>query len=201
MPEDLSYENTNSILPSITTATELPETASAPAENAPALPDSPEAYALGLEELLSTDESLSGMQIDSALEADFRKIAHSMGLKQEDAGNLAQMYLRHQARQSAETASRQAKALQEAEAGWLNELKADKNFPAQLSRARMAVKNYGSPELIDVLENTRLGSHPAFVRFMARVGEALAEPSFTRGESKVADKSPAEVLYPNQHKL
>lgn len=192
----------SSSAPGAITAQPGPEAAhGAPAAPAPALPQGPEAYALGLEELISYDDSLSGLSIDRALEADFRQMAHKLGLQQEHAGKLAHMYARHQARQMAENRQRQAQALEDAEAAWLAELKADKNFPAQLTRARAAVKSYGSPDLMDVLEETRLGSHPAFVRFMARVGEALAEPSFARGENAQPDRHPAEVLYPNQSKL
>lgn len=171
---------------------------SAPAGLAPGLPKSPEAYSLGLEELVASDQSLAGLQIDRALEADFRKSAFELGISREAAGNLAEMYARHQARQAAENIAQQARAMREAEAGWLSELKADKNFPAQLSRARAAVKAYGGPELAGLLEDTRLGSHPAIVRFMARVGQALAEPAFSGGSAATPDKSPAEVLYPNQ---
>lgn len=168
---------------------------------APELPESPEAYALGLEEFLGSDESLSGLQIDQALEDDFRKTSHLFGLGQEAAGELARMYARHQARLAEEGRARQSQAIQDMEAAWISELKADKDLPAQLSRARTAIKTYGSPELVGVLEETRLGSHPAFVRFMARVGQALAEPSFAQGSSANEDKSPAEILYPNQNKL
>lgn len=169
-----------------------------PADASCGQPECPEAYSLGLEEFIASDQNLAELRIDQALEADFRKAAHGLGLTQEAAGSLAQMYARHQARLAAETSARQAKAMQEAEASWLAELKADKNFPAELSRARAAMKSYGSPDLTAILEDTRLGSHPAFVRFMARVGQALAEPAFTSGSPAAPDKSPAEVLYPNQ---
>ena len=186
--------------PSITTdAPPAPDGTHAP-ETAPGLPESPEAYTLGLEDFIASDQSLTGLQIDQNLEADFRKTAHALGMSQEAAGELAKMYARHQARQATEHSARQAKAMQEAEASWLAELKADKNFPAELGRARAAIKAYGSPELTNILEDTRLGSHPAFVHFMARVGQALAEPSFTPGSPHNPDKSPAEVLYPNQGK-
>lgn len=160
-----------------------------------------ESYALGLEEFLSSEAELSGLEIDKTLEAEFCKMARDMGLKKQDAASMAQMYARHQARLEAEGRSRREREMREAEAAWIRELKTDRNFPVQLGRARAAVKTYGTPELLDVLEDTRLGSHPAFVRFMARVGEALAEPGFATGEAGSADKSPAEVLYPNQSRL
>lgn len=176
--------------------TPRPEAPAAAPEAAPP----PANYSLGLEELLASDESLAGLELDKALEADFRKMAQNLGLQQKDAGAMAQMYARHQARQNAELRERQQKAMAEAESAWLAELKADKNFAASLSRARAAVQSYGSPELMTLLEESRLGSHPALVRFMARVGAALAEPAFARGQHAEAEKSPAEVLYPGQGK-
>lgn len=178
-----------------------PEGAPAPATPAaePAAP-APESYSLGLDELLASDQSLAGLEIDRTLEGEFRKMAQGLGLQQQDAASLAQMYARHQARQSAEQLAGRQKALDEAESAWLAELKADKNFQADLTRARAALQGYGNPELVSLLEETRLGSHPALVRFMARVGAALAEPAFARGGSAEAEKSPAEVLYPTQGK-
>jgi hypothetical protein len=46
-------------------------------------------------------------------------------------------------------------------------------FNEKLGIARHVVKKFGDPELIRLLERTRLGSHPALIKLLWRVGQAL----------------------------
>jgi hypothetical protein len=70
--------------------------------------------------------------------------------------------------------------------------------------AKRALATYGDPTVIDFLEQSGLGSHPATLRLLAKIGRAMAEPAFVApatdaGTPHDAPKSEAEVaalLYP-----
>lgn len=147
------------------------------------VPENPDGYALNFADADS---------VDTALLAQYTSLAHEMGLNRSQAAKLAAMYENHVSGQ----VQRQMETLREAEKGWLAELRADKGFTVDMTHARRAVEQYGSPELMSVLEETRMGSHPVMVRFMAKIGKALAEPGFRATSGAGANKSAAEVLYP-----
>ena len=68
---------------------------------------------------------------------------------------------------------------------------------ATLAAGKQALNQFGTPELVNLLNHTGLGSNPEFVRFCAKVGKAMAEDSFHRGGSKSeADGMPSR-LFPN----
>lgn len=91
----------------------------------------------------------------------------------------------------------QLQKMAETEKGWVNELKQDKDYDAILADGRRAMAEYGDEELVKVLEDSRLGSYPAFVRFMAKVGKALAEPGVMKEKSRpgAAETSLADSLF------
>lgn len=47
--------------------------------------------------------------------------------------------------------------------------------------ALQAVKQFGTPELSKLLEDTRLGSHPELVRLFIKIGKAVSEDSTVNG--------------------
>ena len=92
------------------------------------------------------------------------------------------------------------KQLADAEEGWIKEIKAMPDFEAKKADATRAMEQFGKPELVELFNNTRLGSHPALFNFVATVGKLLAEPGFVRSKGGTGDLSLAEKLYPNQGK-
>ena len=63
------------------------------------------------------------------------------------------------------------------------------HFQRNLALAKKVVKRFGSKELMEVLERTRLGSHPELVRLLWKVGQALPP-------AKLEPKSIGELFYP-----
>ena len=63
--------------------------------------------------------------------------------------------------------------------GWAAEARADPElssgdgFDANVAGAQQLLKDHGSDELADILAATGLGSHPAVVRFAARIARKL----------------------------
>ena len=156
-------------------------------------PDKAEGYAL---------KCAPETKVDSGLLDSFRKTALELGLTRAQAGKLAGMYEQHAAKTAAEAArameAEQTRVMLEARKKWEAEITASPEFEAERGRIQAALRRFGSPELYTLLDQTNLGSHPEMWKFMAAVGQALAEPGF-HGENGGRAKSAAEVLYPNMN--
>ena len=152
-------------------------------ENLTFVPHSPEGYRLDFADNTAVNEEL--------LE-DFRELAHQLGITQKQAQKLAGFY----ENRVGGGLQQYTKKLQEKEQHWRTEIKQQPGYRQTISDARRAMETYASKELIDLFNHTRIGSHPAMVRFMSKVGRALAEPS-AQGERSGRLLTTAEVLYPS----
>ena len=163
-----------------------PEPAAKPKEAEPA--GAPEAYeAFKLPENLTLDETLMG---------DFGKVAKELNLPQEAAQKLVDI-----------AASMQAKTVQgvqdamnaQAEA-WEAETSNDKEvggtaLQENLAVAKTAMEKFFPPDFAKFLEDTKLGSHPAMVKGLFRVGKAISQDGFVPGRQGNTRPSHADVLY------
>lgn len=152
-------------------------------ENLTFVPHSPEGYRL---------EFADNAAVNEELLEDFRELAHQLGITQKQAQKLAGFY----ENRVGGGLQQYTRKLQEKEQHWRTEIKQQPGYRQTISDARRAMETYASKELIDLFNHTRIGSHPAMVRFMGKVGRALAEPS-AQGERSGRLLSTAEVLYPN----
>ena len=132
------------------------------------IPETPAGYELRFGE---------GVEVDSTTLESFKTIAHEQGLSQQQAANLASFYASVVGRQT----EIQTSALMETEQGWISTMQREGNFAGTVANARLAMERFGSDELASLFNATRLGSHPALVRFVANVGKALGEPASMRG--------------------
>ena len=108
--------------------------------------------------------------------------------------------------------ARQAKAIEEAKAGWANDSQADKefggeNFDSNLTVAKSALDTFGNDALKSLLAETGFGNHPEIIRFMYRAGKAISEDSYvgnSQGANAKGNSIPkdfngiANALYSNQ---
>ena len=152
-------------------------------ENLTFVPHSPEGYSL---------EFADNTAVNEELLEDFRELAHQLGITQKQAQKLAGFY----ENRVGGGLQQYTRKLQEKEQHWRAEIKQQPGYRQTISDARRAMETYASKELIDLFNHTRIGSHPAMVRFMGKVGRALAEPS-AQGERSGRLLTTAEVLYPN----
>lgn len=110
------------------------------------------------------------------------------------------------------TAAQEKAGLEAAQAelkGWNEAITADKELGgAQLEatkkHATAALKAYATPELRALLSETGLGSHPEVVRFVTKVGKALADDSVAGGAGGSAPDANSEAaflekLFPSMH--
>ena len=161
------------------------------ADPAKAVPENPEGYQL---------EFAEGTQVDDGLLAGFKTVAHELGINREQAQKLASFYATEVAKMNASALEARGKQLADAEEGWIKEIKAMPDFEAKKADATRAMEQFGKPELVELFNNTRLGSHPALFNFVATVGKLLAEPGLVRGEEGAGAASISDKLYPNQGK-
>lgn len=132
-----------------------------------------------------------GQELDANALAVFEPIAKELGLSQEQAQKLVDIYPQIQ-RQQAEAWSKQV-------ADWGEQVKADKEiggdkFNASVGAAQRALDQFGNPELREYLNASGLGNHPALVRFCAKVGKAMAEDTFVV-PNQGGQRSAADILY------
>lgn len=142
-----------------------------------------------------------GLVVDPDTLSGLKETAKELNLTPEQAQKIADLG----AKQSQRWEAAQAAAMQEAEAAWVAELKADKeiggaNLAANLALGKTALEQFGSPELTQLLNESRLGNHPEVNRFFYKVGKAMADDSFVPGERTASErKDPAKSLYDNSN--
>jgi hypothetical protein len=135
-----------------------------------------------------------GQELDANALSVFEPIAKELGLTQEQAQKLVDIYPQIQ-QQQAEVWSKQV-------ADWGEQVKADKEiggdkFEASVGLAQRALDQFGNPELREYLQASGLGNHPALVRFCAKVGKSMAEDSFVV-PNQGGQRSTADILYGNK---
>ena len=152
------------------------------------VPDKPDGYAL---------KFADGLDVDNTLLGGFKNTAHELGLNQNQAQKLADMYVKHMTDSAKSFNDAQTKALSEAQQGWEKEITSRPAFKQEASDARRVMAQYGSPELNAIMDQSLMGSHPVFFDFVVKVGKALAEPD-VRGMAGSDKKTPlADRLWPN----
>ena len=142
-----------------------------------------------------------GVVLDQALTTEFKSIAKDMGLKQEQAQQLTDMAVKL----SQKFSDSQQQAITEQRTAWEGEARADKEFGGEkfdenLSVAKKALDVLATPELINLLNTTGLGSNPDLIRVFYRAGQLLSEDSLVPGTKALTTggKTLAQTLYPDQ---
>lgn len=139
-----------------------------------------------------------GVQLDEAALGQFSEAAKELGLSQEHAQKLVD-------KMAPVLANRTVEAVNAASAEWVEAQKTDKEFGGEklaenLGVARKAMEAFASPELVTLLNQTRLGNHPEVIRAFYRMGKAISEDTFVSGNPGQAAKDPASVLFPTMTK-
>ena len=164
-----------------------------PAEGeAPAVKGAPEAY--------TTFVSPEGTTLDATLDTEFKDLAKSLNLSQEDAQKVVDIGARitHAGVQAQIDG---AAAIRE---GWAAESKADKEFGGDklgesLAVAQASMKATTTPAMQELLERSGLGNHPEFIRHFLQIAPAFSADKMVPGGVSLtgASKSTEKVLYPN----
>jgi hypothetical protein len=154
----------------------------------PAVPEKAEDYKLTFAD---------GVNVDQELLTGYQAKALELGLTTEQAQKLADYYAKNMADLPGKAQEQQLAALKTAKTGWEKEIKARPEFEQELTLTRKALKEFGSAELNEIMDQTLLGSHPVFFDFMVKVGKALAEPEAHGRGGAAAEKPLFDRLWPN----
>lgn len=87
---------------------------------------------------------------------------------------------------------------------WLELAKSDKEFggdkfaeSAEVSKR--AMEKWGTPEFMQIMNETGLGNHPELIRVFVRLGKAMAEDKLVKPGAQVGGaKSPEDIFYGKQ---
>ena len=135
--------------------------------------------------------------------ADFKNVAHQLGLTNDQARNILGIYNQisqnDMAQEDEQFEQMNVEYLQDIQSEWGD------SFNKNAELARRAFTDFASEELMDVLRETGLSNHPEMLKTFARIGQVLSEDNVlpgTRGaigsmtpvhaqesiDSKMADK-------------
>jgi hypothetical protein len=119
-----------------------------------------------------------GVTLDPAAVEAFTPVAQELKLNQEQAQKLVGVY--------ADLQQRQAEAHVAQVAEWARQVTTDKElggarWPVTQALIARARDQFASPELLQVMDQTGLGSHPAVVKLFARLGAEIADDRHTTG--------------------
>lgn len=138
-------------------------------------------------------------QLDQDLVDQFTPIAKEIGLTNEQAQQLANLY----GKQMQQTNEMQEQEFLKQRQAWVNELKGDPEFgngnddtfKSSIGKAQMALNQFGSPELKAYLAQTGLGDNVHLVKAFAKIGAALGEDGFVIGNGGGQQKRAADILF------
>lgn len=154
-----------------------------PAE--PAKTSAPEKYDLKMPE---------GVSPDTKLLEGFEPLAREMGLSNEAAQKMVDLYAKHvDAQQKAAQAD-----LDRQRSEWVAQVQKDPKHGETLSMAKRGLEAVATDEAKKLINETWLGDHPALIATFAKIGRMLAEHPIHSGNGapKPDKRSPEEVLYP-----
>lgn len=154
-----------------------------PAPTAAPKPEgAPEAYA---------DFTLpEGLAADTPVMGEFAALAKEANLPQETA----QKFVDLAGKMQTQTVEGVQAALEAQGEKWGEDAKADKEFggdafDANLAIAKTALDAFGSPELKNLLNQSKLGNHPEVLRAFVKIGKAISQDGFIPGRSGTPAKS------------
>tara|TARA_R110000850_G_scaffold133115_1_gene254214 strand:+ start:236 stop:952 length:717 start_codon:yes stop_codon:yes gene_type:complete len=84
--------------------------------------------------------------------------------------------------------------------GWEATMRADKEFggdnlDANMAIAKRGLEAFGDPELMTLLEESSLGSHPAMMKYAIKAGKSVSDTPVIKTNDGSARKTLAESLY------
>lgn len=133
-----------------------------------------------------------GVQLDPAAVEVFTPVAKDLKLSQEQAQKLVGVY--------ADLQQRQAEAHVAQVAEWAKQVTTDKDlggkrWPETRALIARARDQFASPELLQVMDATGLGSHPAVVKLFARLGREIADDRHTTGGGQPSEAEDFAAKY------
>lgn len=142
-----------------------------------------------------------GRAVDEDGMAAFRPLVAELGLNTEQAQRLIDLYVDRLSTTEEKSKQEFAGAVDQ----WCAECRSDPElggpgFDSKLAIAKRALERFGSPGLMQMVDETMIGSHPEFVRLMYRVGRATQDDQHIMASQTETPKTLGEILYPDMIK-
>ena len=141
-----------------------------------------------------------GIEIDNSLLDKAKEIATKNNLSKDALQDMVNLY----ANKITEAQTQMSEQWQKIEQQWKQDTKNDQEiggdkFDVKIEQAKRALKVFGTPDLNQALEQTRMGNHPELIRLLSRIGEKITEEgSFDTGNS-TGQRSRADILFNNNN--
>lgn len=151
------------------------------------------------EELSSFKEMISSGDGKKEYE-DFQAFAKENGIKPETFNHLMTKYATNLMKTQEQVQTGLVKQWEDQQKTWHAEVMKDpeiggQNYTKTKENLQLAMKEFGSETLAKELKMTGFGSHPEFVRFIARAGASIGEGAFVKGKPVPSQVQPWEKLY------
>lgn len=141
------------------------------------------------------------LQKDSLLDADHIERIAEYAKKQGLSNDEAQAVLERDENAVSTFQARQTEELEKLSKNWINDARADKeyggkDFDKNIHLANQVIRKFASPELQEILVNTRYGNHPELIRVFTKIGKAMGDDTLELGgQAPAVPKSNAQLLY------
>jgi hypothetical protein len=139
-----------------------------------------------------------GISLDKAALEGFTPLAKELGLSQENAQKVVDLYATKLLPQIQQAFAEQQTQKVE---GWLQDSMKDPEiggarFDETVSIAKKALDAFGSPALKAALDDSGLGNHPEVIRLLANIGKRVSEDrTASTTSAATGSRSAAEILY------
>lgn len=166
-------------------------------EGQPPAEPKPEDKPQGAPEQYAEFTAPEGIAFNPDVVTDLKALAKEYNLTQEAAQKFADL--------GAKAAKAQADAyagqITQLQGQWAEAATTDKEYGGDKLNENMALANralstFGSPELVQMLQTSKLGNHPEVIRAFYRVGKAISEDKLIAGTTKPANADPLKAMYP-----
>lgn len=173
-----------------------PAAAETPAEGEQ--PDTEAEVATGAPEAYADFTVPEGVALDTEVLGEFTDAARELNLPQEQAQRVVDLGIK----MSQKWAEQAASQVQELQAGWRRDAEADPEFggdalPQNLATAKKTLDAFATPELRQLMDESKLGDHPEFIRMFVKIGKTISEDTLITpsGEAVKAPRSHAERIF------
>lgn len=140
-----------------------------------------------------------GFEIDEPTMESMTELFKSANLSQEQGQSLVDAHVESLKANE----GKQVEQFKNLTTSWLNEAKKDAeiggdNFKQATDDANVALREIGTPELVQIVKHYGLGNHPEFIRFFAKVGALTREDNPAQGGNpRQEGRDRVTSLYPD----
>jgi hypothetical protein len=132
-----------------------------------------------------------GVDYDENFERSMLPVAHKLGLTPAQVQGLVDAVTSHRLGEFQSLA--QSSSGREAETAAMLKAEYGSNYDAKIQQAARAVRQFGGDEVIQLLNESGYGNHPALIRMMAKIGGMMTEDSLKVGRGAGAGLTPDEA--------